>query len=167
MPPLYLLLLWISLRFKDNFLHHMWWSQLSRAYTKLVSIVVLSLLVQTDFFWLRNITSTYKNITFPLYVGNKAHLLYVTSSPSIFGSTFSSGTSTSSMTIWPVVEALKENFPSILGAESPFIPFWKQTTTETMTELNSLGRCNSNLNYSQVSSLKEAINLKAGSCGLH
>ena len=26
------------------------------------------------------------------------------------------------MTIWPVTEALRENLPSILGAESPFIP---------------------------------------------
>lgn len=62
------------------------------------------------------------HITFPFNEDNKEHL-YITSSPSIFGRRFSSGTSTSSMTIWPVVEALKENFPSILGAESPFIPF--------------------------------------------
>lgn len=33
------------------------------------------------------------------------------------------------MTIWPVVEALKENFPSILGADSPFIPLKTQATT--------------------------------------
>ena len=53
----------------------------------------------------------------------------------MFGRRFSSGTSTSSMTIWPVVEALKENFPSILGAESPFIPFSKQITESNMTDL--------------------------------
>lgn len=51
---------------------------------------------------------------------------HFTSSPSTFGSRFSSGTSTSSMTISPVTDALKENLPSILGAESPFIP-WVET----------------------------------------
>ena len=50
---------------------------------------------------------------------------HFTSSPSTFGSRFSSGTSTSSMKISPVTDALKENFPSILGAESPFIPWVK------------------------------------------
>ena len=50
-----------------------------------------------------------------------------TSSPSTFGRRFSSGTSTSSMTIWPVTEALRENLPSILGAESPFIPCKDET----------------------------------------
>lgn len=39
------------------------------------------------------------------------------------GSTFSLGTSTFSMMIIPVDEARKENFPSILGAERPRIPF--------------------------------------------
>mmetsp|Transcript_18076 Transcript_18076/g.25277 ORF Transcript_18076/g.25277 Transcript_18076/m.25277 type:complete len:249 (+) Transcript_18076:179-925(+) len=46
-------------------------------------------------------------------------------SPVTFGNKFSSGISTSSMTIWPVIEALRLNLPSILGAERPFIPFSK------------------------------------------
>ena len=44
-------------------------------------------------------------------------------SPLTLGSMFSSGTTTSSMKIIPVVEERKENFPSILGAVSPFISF--------------------------------------------
>lgn len=42
--------------------------------------------------------------------------------PDALGSRFSSGTSTSSMRIIPVAEALKENFPSIFGVERPFMP---------------------------------------------
>ena len=45
--------------------------------------------------------------------------------PLTFGSIFSSGTLTSSMKIMPVGEALKENLPSILGADNPGIPFSK------------------------------------------
>ena len=84
---------------------------------------------------------------------------YLTSSPSTFGRRFSSGTSTSSITIWPVVEALKENFPSILGADSPFIPLKTQATIQNMMEHNFIGRCNSNSN-SLVSSLEEAMDHK-------
>lgn len=45
-----------------------------------------------------------------------------TPNPDAFGSRFSSGTSTSSMTICPVELARSENFPSILGQLRPFIP---------------------------------------------
>ena len=85
--------------------------------------------------------------------------IFLTSSPSTFGRRFSSGTSTSSITIWPVVEALKENFPSILGADSPFIPLKIQATIQNMIEHNFIGRCNSNSN-SLVSSLEEAMDHK-------
>ena len=47
----------------------------------------------------------------------------VTFRPDTFGNMFSKGTCTSSITICPVMEALRENFPSILGLESPFIPW--------------------------------------------
>ncbi|XP_034750264.1 glutaryl-CoA dehydrogenase, mitochondrial-like [Etheostoma cragini] len=46
----------------------------------------------------------------------------LTPRPETLGSRFSSGTSTSSMTIMPVAEALRENFPSIFGVERPFMP---------------------------------------------
>lgn len=46
----------------------------------------------------------------------------LTPRPEALGNRFSSGTSTSSMRIIPVVEALRENFPSILGVERPFMP---------------------------------------------
>lgn len=46
-----------------------------------------------------------------------------TPKPITLGSIFSSGTSTSSMAICPVMLALSENFPSIFGAVRPFIPF--------------------------------------------
>lgn len=46
----------------------------------------------------------------------------LTASPDTLGSRFSSGTSTSSMRIIPVDEALRENFPSIFGVERPFMP---------------------------------------------
>merc|ERR1719357_262586 len=42
--------------------------------------------------------------------------------PETLGSRFSWGTSTSSIRIMPVADALKENLPSILGVEKPFIP---------------------------------------------
>lgn len=45
-----------------------------------------------------------------------------TARPETFGSRFSWGTSTSSIRIMPVADALSENFPSILGVEKPFIP---------------------------------------------
>jgi len=45
----------------------------------------------------------------------------LTDKPSTFGSKFSAGTWTSSITIWPVIEALSENLPSIFGVEKPFI----------------------------------------------
>jgi hypothetical protein len=48
------------------------------------------------------------------------HLLYLTFRPSTFGKRFSSGTSTSSIWIIPVLDIRKENFPSILGVSSPF-----------------------------------------------
>lgn len=48
-----------------------------------------------------------------------------TANPEMWGKMFSSGTSTSSITICPVSLALRENFPSILGAVNPFIPFSK------------------------------------------
>lgn len=48
---------------------------------------------------------------------------YHTPKPMTLGSIFSSGTSTSSMAICPVMLALSENFPSIFGAVRPFIPF--------------------------------------------
>ena len=66
-----------------------------------------------------------------------------TSSPSTFGRRFSSGTSTSSMTIWPVTEALRENLPSILGAESPFIPCKDKTKKRTLC--NFIFRCSLHL----------------------
>ena len=47
----------------------------------------------------------------------------VTFRPDTFGNMFSKGTCTSSITICPVMEALRENLPSILGLESPFIPW--------------------------------------------
>ena len=43
--------------------------------------------------------------------------------PSTLGNICSSFTKTSSITICPVTEALKANFPSIFGALSPSIPF--------------------------------------------
>ena len=46
----------------------------------------------------------------------------LTPSPDTLGKMFSSGTTTSSMTICPVMLALRENFPSILGVLSPCIP---------------------------------------------
>lgn len=46
----------------------------------------------------------------------------LTASPDTFGSRFSCGTSTSSIRIMPVADALSENLPSILGVEKPFIP---------------------------------------------
>lgn len=46
----------------------------------------------------------------------------LTASPDTFGSRFSCGTSTSSIRIMPVADALSENFPSIFGVEKPFIP---------------------------------------------
>jgi hypothetical protein len=49
-------------------------------------------------------------------------MLVLTPRPLILGSRFSSGTSTSSMTIIPVTEALRENLPSILGVDKPFMP---------------------------------------------
>merc|ERR1712032_1233615 len=66
--------------------------------------------------------------------------------PTTLGSMFSSGTATSSMKIMPVWEALRENLPSIFGAERPGTPFsrmkplsppsvWAQTTkTSAMGE---------------------------------
>lgn len=48
---------------------------------------------------------------------------YHTPKPMTLGSIFSSGTSTSSIAICPVMLALSENFPSIFGAVRPFIPF--------------------------------------------
>jgi hypothetical protein len=45
---------------------------------------------------------------------------YLTFKPSTFGKRFSSGTSTSSIWIIPVLDIRKENFPSILGVSSPF-----------------------------------------------
>lgn len=53
----------------------------------------------------------------------KGHgITVLTPSPEALGSRFSSGTSTSSIRIIPVAEALRENFPSILGVDKPFIP---------------------------------------------
>lgn len=46
----------------------------------------------------------------------------LTARPDTWGSRFSSGTSTSSIRIIPVAEALRENLPSILGVLNPFIP---------------------------------------------
>lgn len=46
----------------------------------------------------------------------------LTARPDTWGSRFSSGTSTSSIRIIPVAEALRENLPSILGVLKPFIP---------------------------------------------
>lgn len=51
---------------------------------------------------------------------NKGKVL--TPSPDALGNRFSSGTSTSSMRIMPVAEALSENLPSILGVLKPFMP---------------------------------------------
>jgi hypothetical protein len=45
-----------------------------------------------------------------------------TAKPLMLGSMLAAGTSTSSMTIWPVTDARRENLPSILGVDSPFIP---------------------------------------------
>ena len=47
-------------------------------------------------------------------------LWYLTFKPSAFGKRFSSGTSTSSIWISPVLDIRRENFPSILGVSSPF-----------------------------------------------
>ncbi len=44
-------------------------------------------------------------------------------SPLTFGSWFSAGTNTSSITISPVIDARRLNLPSIFGVERPFIPF--------------------------------------------
>lgn len=46
----------------------------------------------------------------------------LTARPDTLGSRFSWGTSTSSIRIIPVADALSENFPSILGVDKPFIP---------------------------------------------
>lgn len=46
----------------------------------------------------------------------------LTDSPTAWGSRFSSGTSTSSSTIMPVVEARSENLPSMRGVLSPGVP---------------------------------------------
>lgn len=46
-------------------------------------------------------------------------------SPLMLGNILSSGTSTASMTIWPVILARRENFPSIFGVDNPFMPFSK------------------------------------------
>ena len=44
-------------------------------------------------------------------------------SPFTLGSMFSFGTSTLSITIYPVIDALSESFPLITGAVSPAISF--------------------------------------------
>lgn len=46
----------------------------------------------------------------------------LTARPDTLGSRFSWGTSTSSITIMPVADALSENLPSIFGVVKPFIP---------------------------------------------
>lgn len=46
----------------------------------------------------------------------------LTARPETLGSRFSWGTSTSSIRIMPVADALSENLPSILGVAKPFIP---------------------------------------------
>jgi hypothetical protein len=43
--------------------------------------------------------------------------------PLISGNRFSSGTSTPSITISPVIEALSDNFSPIFGADRPAMPF--------------------------------------------
>lgn len=46
----------------------------------------------------------------------------LTARPETLGSRFSWGTSTSSIRIMPVADALSENLPSIFGVAKPFIP---------------------------------------------
>lgn len=55
-------------------------------------------------------------------VGQDQREWLLTARPDTLGSRFSWGTSTSSIRIIPVADALSENFPSILGVEKPFIP---------------------------------------------
>jgi hypothetical protein len=45
--------------------------------------------------------------------------------PCTLGNKLALGTCTSSIAICPVIEARNENFPSIFGAEKPFIDFSK------------------------------------------
>ena len=56
-----------------------------------------------------------------------AWFLTLTFNPVTWGSKFSSGTTTSSINIEPVVDARNENFPSIFGAVSPSIPLKTKT----------------------------------------
>lgn len=51
------------------------------------------------------------------------HIAKGTLRPFALGSIADSGTSTSSIMIMPVTLARNENFPSIFGAVSPFMPF--------------------------------------------
>uniref|UniRef100_A0A6B0V2E0 Putative secreted protein n=1 Tax=Ixodes ricinus TaxID=34613 RepID=A0A6B0V2E0_IXORI len=67
-------------------------------------------------------------------------------SPRDFGSRASSGTTTSSMRIMPVVEARRENLPSILGASSPLVPFsstkariWPSSHLAQTTNTSAIG----------------------------
>lgn len=55
-------------------------------------------------------------------INNISRFTPLTPRPETLGSRFSSGTSTSSIRIIPVAEALRENFPSILGVARPFMP---------------------------------------------
>lgn len=58
------------------------------------------------------------------YGGGEVDLVeqLLTARPETLGSRFSWGTSTSSIRIMPVADALRENLPSILGVAKPFIP---------------------------------------------
>ncbi|KAG7216132.1 hypothetical protein INR49_028980 [Caranx melampygus] len=58
----------------------------------------------------------------PRIRANISRFTPLTPRPETLGSRFSSGTSTSSIRIIPVAEALRENFPSILGVARPFMP---------------------------------------------
>ena len=86
-----------------------------------------------------------------------------TFNPATFGRRLSSGICTSSITICPVTDALRENLPSIFGAESPFIPFSRMkplillsshlahtTNTSAIGELVILRRDRRGMNLSQV-----------------
>lgn len=87
-------------------------------------------------------------------MSNGRGITVLTPSPEALGSRFSSGTSTSSMRIIPVVEALRENFPSILGVERPFIP---------RSKMNPRTRPSSHLAHTiAISATGELVILKGG-----
>ena len=73
------------------------------------------------------------NQTVPLRTKNRDSTISLTHS--LFSpDTLGSRLTTSSITICPVMEARSENFPSILGADKPLIPWERRTSCEDMCE---------------------------------